>query len=562
MGKRTIDIVSRRSFLGYSAGSFVLLQLGCSSDESKSGLSPEAESIKVFGEALSAHSRAASKAHQGAIDTIEVASQGFTLNLTVSDPPGEVSEPHAEELSATAQAHVGWTSAADALLQAGAASAQWSLGTTAMRFVTPGLQTRGEPIGTVQSPLLFTTAILLGGLALTAYGAYKGTKSAVDTRAEPVKNKIGEATPQELTVINQTLGLPADTPKDETASHFNNLGMGNKLIKAKAVEQGLRNAETNNEPGVSGVEATAINKSVAASSVKLGETAVKTTVSAVTTATGGQGYSQAMEAVGVGAKTAAAIDLGISAVSTATDVPLQPLDILADNLTVVVIDKDREPLVIPKPTTGMTPEQARQTVNDPNASGPDVDEAMSVIAMTTVGANADGHQMTDNGDGTVTVMAPARVHIGTLDKPTNHITMKVPDMGPADILIMADGKVPKVVENVDTSTSPIIGYEDIDLEDYDGEAAGDYSLLVVTTPADPGPGESVLVTAQINPAESGVAITMSVTGTDGYSDSLETTTDGSGQATLSIPGGEEGVTDTVTVALPEHGVSQTMSYAF
>jgi|GEM_PF-5047385 len=560
MGKGALGLVSRRSFLGYSASAWVLGQLGCS-DKSESGLSPQAESIKAFGEALSAHSRAAAKAHQGAIDTIEVASQGFALNLTVSEPPIEVSGPHAAELSTTATAHVGWTSAADALLQAGAASAQWSLGTTAMRFVTPGLQTRGEPIGTVQCPFL-PAVILLGGLALGAYSAYKGTKAAVDMRAEPVKNKIETATPEELTVINETLGLPADTPKDETASHFNNLGMGNKLMKAKAVEQELRNAEADNTPGVTGVEAAAINKSVAASSVKLGETAVTTTVSAVTTATGGQGYSQAMEAAGVGAKTAAAIDLGISAVSTATDVPLQPLDILADHLTVVVVDKDREPLVIPKPTTGMTPEQARQTLKDPNASGPDVEEAMSVIAMTTVSANADGHQMTDNGDGTVTVMAPARVHIGTLDNPTNHITMKVPDMGPADILIMADGKVPKVVENVNTSSSPIIGYEDIDIEDYDGAAVGDYSLLVVTTPADPGPGESVLVTAQVNPADAGVAVTMSVTGTDGYSNSIETTTDASGQAVLSIPGGAEGVVDTVTVTLPDHGVSQTMSYAF
>lgn len=558
---------TRRSFLGYSVATVVLAplatQLGCSSSpESGSQVSPDVASIKAFGQAFSAQNLAASQAHQRVIATIEVASQSFALDLTLADPPIEVSGPAADELSTTATAQLSWASLADDMLKAGVASAQWALTASKSHFVIPGSSPQGESVGEAKSAFLLTTTLLLGGLALTAYGAYKGTKQAVDTRAEPVKDKIQSASAEELSVINQSLGLPAGTPKDQTASHFQNLGIGKKLSGAKAVEQDLRNAEIDGVPGVNSVEASAINKSVSKSAVKLGETAVTTTVSAVTTATGGQGYSQAMEAAGAGKNLAAVVDFGITAVSAATEKPLQPLDILAGHLDVAVIDKDKQPLVIPKPTTGLSVDAAKQTVKDPNATGPEVDEAMSVIAYTTAMSNADGHQLSDNGDGTVTVMVPARVHIGTYDKPTNHITLKIPDMGPADVLIMAEGKVPKLIENVDTTESPVVGYENTDLEDYDPNAGGQYALLVIASPADPGPNQDVTVTAQISPATAGVPVNMSVSGTDGYSNSIETTTDASGRASLSIPGGAEGVTDTVTVTLPGNGVSQTMSYAF
>ena len=74
------------------------------------------------------------------------------------------------------------------------------------------------------------------------------------------------------------------------------------------------------------------------------------------------------------------------------------------------------------------------------------------------------------------------------------------------------------------------------------------AVAVAVSPPDPGPGESYVPSATITPATAGVEVSLSVRGTDGFTSDETATTDGSGHVTFgSIPGGQGGVIDSITV---------------
>ncbi|GAB1398421.1 MAG TPA: hypothetical protein PKN57_03985 [Saprospiraceae bacterium] len=91
---------------------------------------------------------------------------------------------------------------------------------------------------------------------------------------------------------------------------------------------------------------------------------------------------------------------------------------------------------------------------------------------------------------------------------------------------------------------------------------GQYALSVWISPADPGPGEGVTVTAKISPAKSGEDIYFSITGTDGYSSSSTNKTDNEGKATFYIPGGAGGVRDEVHIKIVSTGTERVIVYTF
>ncbi|GMV41354.1 MAG: hypothetical protein AMXMBFR64_30700 [Myxococcales bacterium] len=536
------------------------LATACDSSNDSGELSEAQKAVEAFTKAALKQGESAQAAHQAALDAIRVASDDFTVDLTTADPSADAAVAVTAALGLAGTDAARWVGTA---FDMNLASGPLMDGTIQAHLLGGPLgapRTPDAELGQQRGPLLFT-ALAVGSLLLTAYGAYKGAKSAVDSRAEPVNAKIGAATPQELEVINTTLSLPANTPKEQTQAHFNNLGMGGKLTAAKAVEQDLRLAETDGAPGVSDVDATAINQSVKNGAVKLGETAVKTTVSAVTTATGGQGYTEALQTVGLTKSAAALTDFGITAVSTVSGQSLQPLDILADHLDVVVISKETTPITVPPPSP-LSVDDARALMDSPTATAADQDAAADTLAHDAIVRSGTALAPVTNEDGSVTVQVPVRTHITRVDDPTNHLTVKIPQLGKADVLILVDGKVPQAIEGVDTDTAPNVSYDGEDLTVWSPDAQGAFALLVIATPADPGPSEAVLVTGTITPPTAGVRITLAVTGTDGYSNEVDTQTDESGSATLSIPGGAEGVVDTVTVTLPDNGVSKTLTYAF
>jgi hypothetical protein len=86
------------------------------------------------------------------------------------------------------------------------------------------------------------------------------------------------------------------------------------------------------------------------------------------------------------------------------------------------------------------------------------------------------------------------------------------------------------------------------------------SINAVTEPADPGPGQTVLVHATSVPPVAGCTMQFSIHGTDNYSKSEDVTTDAGGTGSFSIPGGAAGVVDTVTVGIGGH--VSTLVYTF
>lgn len=91
---------------------------------------------------------------------------------------------------------------------------------------------------------------------------------------------------------------------------------------------------------------------------------------------------------------------------------------------------------------------------------------------------------------------------------------------------------------------------------------GQISLSVWLSPADPGPGQGVTVTAKVSPAKANEDIFFSIVGTDGYSNSSTKATDTEGKATFYIPGGAEGVRDEVTIRIESNGVTRILNYTF
>ncbi len=68
--------------------------------------------------------------------------------------------------------------------------------------------------------------------------------------------------------------------------------------------------------------------------------------------------------------------------------------------------------------------------------------------------------------------------------------------------------------------------------------------------------------ATINPANTGVTVTYSVSGTDGYFDSGSLQTDSSGKVFFYIPAGESGVTDKITVTAVLSGINAATSFTW
>lgn len=97
---------------------------------------------------------------------------------------------------------------------------------------------------------------------------------------------------------------------------------------------------------------------------------------------------------------------------------------------------------------------------------------------------------------------------------------------------------------------------------FDVTAPGEVEIVSFkTTPADPGPGQSYLAEALIHCAPPGTEVTITVEGTDLFFDSVTTTIQGDANVTLNVPGGAEGVVDTVTVSI-RNGPSRKIVLVF
>lgn len=82
-----------------------------------------------------------------------------------------------------------------------------------------------------------------------------------------------------------------------------------------------------------------------------------------------------------------------------------------------------------------------------------------------------------------------------------------------------------------------------------------------TTPADPAPFQNYIAEALIECAPPGTVVTISVSGTDGYFNKSSVTISGDANVTLTVPGAEESVVDTITVQV-SNGPSRQIVLVF
>ena len=98
--------------------------------------------------------------------------------------------------------------------------------------------------------------------------------------------------------------------------------------------------------------------------------------------------------------------------------------------------------------------------------------------------------------------------------------------------------------------------------DFSVDFGGDLAITSFTVaPPDPAPFQSYVATVQIACAPPDTLVTMSISGTDGYTDSITCLVSGTGSCELSVPGAVDGIRDVITVTI-DGGPSRTIAIVF
>jgi hypothetical protein len=88
-------------------------------------------------------------------------------------------------------------------------------------------------------------------------------------------------------------------------------------------------------------------------------------------------------------------------------------------------------------------------------------------------------------------------------------------------------------------------------------------FTVSVIPPNPAPGQDYQVRVDTNPTQANVIIEIVISGTDEFAYSDSSTTDSSGSVIFGpIPGGEDGVVETVIVTAPELDQQETFVFEF
>ena len=187
------------------------------------------------------------------------------------------------------------------------------------------------------------------------------------------------------------------------------------------------------------------------------------------------------------------------------------------------------------------------------------------------GGSGTQKNTTWQGSGTCTFAAgslgPGEAFPSQLLEPGGTLTLSIPGYLPITIpdfqpptagnqVTIDFVPVPLTEENLDVPTTV-----SMEAGAASGSTAADIlSVSAVPSPVDPAPLQSVSVTVTVFPAVSGVFVSYNVRGTDGYTADSSVATNGSGQITFTIPGGDDGVHDVVDVSVGQH--SYTVTYTF
>ena len=94
------------------------------------------------------------------------------------------------------------------------------------------------------------------------------------------------------------------------------------------------------------------------------------------------------------------------------------------------------------------------------------------------------------------------------------------------------------------------------------DSQGEVEITSFTTePIDPAPMQGYTATAKMTCAAPGTQATMSIVGTDGYTDSITCDIEGEADCSLVVPGAKAGISDTVTVDITD-GPKKTVALIF
>jgi hypothetical protein len=296
----------------------------------------------------------------------------------------------------------------------------------------------------------FTTAALVVGLGMLAYNGYKAAKGAFNKNADMSKKIIDDASPNDLKTINDELGLPQGSSKEETKSYIDGLSLAQKNIAARKVQELDINAELDTSHGGE------IKQNQANIANDLGKEGVKWYAGAVTTVTGGQGMDKLAKAAGLSSEGAAVVDMVLTVSEK------QPLDQLGSHIETAITSKSKETTTVDAPNEHKTPSQAKSTLENAISEGTskqeDVENAADSLGQRMAEDHADTLGTSEGMDGSKRVGIPEKVHVQDAGEVNNEESIDVPDIGESDVLVKSEDTAPDIISGVD------LGEEDLELD--------------------------------------------------------------------------------------------------
>lgn len=301
-----------------------------------------------------------------------------------------------------------------------------------------GPQSESGELRTSRQQLAFIIAAALAGAALTGVGAAAGIDRMYGSAAEPVIERAKNATPEEVARMAEILKLPPETTQEEVVNHLEN-DMG-YVERDQAVDEIIQDFTSSNEPGIRTFEGSEVNESVARTAQEGGRNAVNLVAGATTAATGGQGYAQALEAAGFQPVQAALADLAVTAVSTATETPLQPLDVF-NAIFISSSTNDRDRRIFYSNSMGYTFDEAIRVLTErlTDATIEEIQSAMRVLVDDIIEELGDQVTVENSPGGAVWVEFPSRVVLARINNPEGSILHPTDDN--FDSILAANGDI-------------------------------------------------------------------------------------------------------------------------
>ncbi len=465
-----------------------LLGAGCKAGDSE--LTPEQEKIKTFNQSLGSYVESGEEAQAAFVELARIGSRNFTVPAASQEGPVYTEE----EQKAFLEGLVDVSAKVNALVvrSHGLVKAGDDI---VIRDLVNESSRAGISNSSMRPRFLLTGIVALGLGAAACYGLFKAKEEIADKWSAPEKKRV-EGTIEgsaEHKVLNESLGLDEDAPKEETIKKFKGLNGIKRAQAANNISVDL--AARSTEPGDIGpIDSAEKSKAVIDAATAAGTGAVKLDTALLTGVTGSVTGGKLLEWATGSEALGVTTDLLITVVTEATGVSIQPQDVFADKVDMVVTTKETQSIEVDPPAEQMTSEEAEKLLEDEDADGEKQKDAAAAIALDAADRYPQALQPTVESDGTVTIEAPEMTFLGEFDRPSSEAMVQLPSIGPSSMVVAMDGKVPMSIDDIDLSGGSLsVEFEDRDVMDY-GKGIDDQTKLSVTVDNPvPGSGEDVTI---------------------------------------------------------------------